>query len=197
MVMHFQHKERFRENISSMIPHFINNSPLQIVGAEIVSKKDSKDKIEIISGPGQKLKKLWIDDNLRKFIYGGFEKKLPRDSDQMKLFFEEYVNENWTQNIGINNDERISFHFKQGQRHFICDFINYFSGAGLSDLSQYELKLIWNNNFQSSHHIRVNHSEFPKNSRRLHNTQQVRWLAANGLNLQGQRQICVHVTSKK
>jgi len=197
MVMHFQHKERFRENISSMIPHFINNSPLQIVGAEIVNKMDSKDKIEIISGPGQKLKKLWIDENLRKFIYGGFEKKLPRDSDQMKLFFEEYVNENWTQNIGINNDERISFHFKQGQRHFICDFINYFSGAGLSDLSQYELKLIWNNNFQSSHHIRVNHSEFPKNSRRLHNTQQVRWLAANGLNLQGQRQICVHVTSKK
>ena len=69
-------------------------------------------------------------------------------------------------------------------------------GAGQSDLSQYELKLTWNDNIQSSHSIPSNTADPPRNSRRLHNTQQVRWLAANGLNYQGQRQFCVHVNLK-
>jgi len=178
MVMHFKDKERFREKISSMIPHLMNNEPVQVVAAEIVHKQNPEDKIEIISGPGQKIKKLWTDENLRKLIYAGFVVRHPRDTDEMKVYFEEYVNEDMTQLMSINDDERISFHFIQG--------------AGQSDLSQYKLKLTWNDNIQSSHPIPSNTADPPRNSRRLHNTQQVRWLAANGLNYQGQRQFCVH-----
>ena len=97
-----------------MIPFLMNNCHLQITNAAIVNKKNQADTIEIISGPGQNLKKLWTDENLRKLIYGGFKSKLPRETDELKAFFDEYVKEDFSQTTGVIDSDRISFHFKQG-----------------------------------------------------------------------------------
>ena len=61
------------------------------------------------------------------------------------------------------------------------------------DLSKYRLKLTWEGNIETSHDFPTESLLRPKNSKKLHNFQQLRWFGANGLNLQGQRQLAIHV----